>query len=40
MKEHFGIMQSFVDKYFGMAPIKTVGDYIVQVPRKTFWNPM
>ena len=32
-------MQSFVDKYVAMAPIKIVGDYNVQLPRKDFLNP-
>ena len=32
-------MQSFVDEYVAMAPIKIVGDYNVQLPRKDFLNP-
>ena len=32
-------MQSFVDEYVAMAPIKIVGDYNVQLPHKDFLNP-
>ena len=32
-------MQSFVDEDVAMAPIKIVGDYNVQLPRKDFLNP-